>query len=247
MNQSGARREVPRARAARLAILFELTMPAFVAGAQPPEGPPVESDSTAVAEASECFRDAQAAYLASELSRALSGFLCAYERVPSPELEWNLARVYDRMGEAEEGIRYYRAYLAAGVASPKERKQAEQHIQALEELRARQLAVLAEPKPSRDALSAEARRFYDRAVKLYRRRQYESAMAAFSAALQMSGAPELHYNLAVAAERLQRFQEASDHYRAYLAAAADAADRETIEARIAALRSRQQPDAHGAR
>lgn len=245
MNESGARKAVPSARAARLAILLGLTSPNPVVGAQPPAASPSPApDTSPLAEATECFRDAHTAYVAGELARALSGFLCAYERAPSPELQWNLARVYDRMGEAEEGIRHYRAYLDAGGASPKERKQTEQRIQALEELKARQLAVLAEPKPSHDALSAEARRFYDRGVKLFSRGQYESAMAAFTAALQMSGAPELHYNLAVSAERLSRFSEASDHYRAYLAADANAADRATIEARIAALRSRKQASAH---
>jgi tetratricopeptide (TPR) repeat protein len=250
MNEPGASPQYLRARASRLTILlFALSLPSHATRAQPTADTPSAEDSPQLVEATACFRDAHAAYVAGDLARALSGFLCTYERAPSPELQWNLARVYDRMGEADEAIRHYRAYLAAADLSPKERKQTEQRIQAVEEMRARQLAVLTEPKPSHDALSAEARRFYDRGVKLFGRGQYQSAMAAFTAALHMSGAPELHYNLAVSAERLQRWQEASDHYRAYLAAAEDPADRETIEGRIAALRSRLQtgePTANGA-
>jgi hypothetical protein len=191
-----------------------------------------------MAEAMTCFRDGQAAYVAGDLAKALRGFLCAFERAPSLELHWNLARVYERMGEADEGIRHYRAYLDQNEVTPRERKRVEARMQALAQLRVRQRAVLTEPKPSRDVLSAEARRFYDRGVALFGRGQYQAAIAAFSAALQMSGAPELHYNLAVSAERLQRYREASDHYRAYLAASSDPADRPTIEARIAELRAR---------
>jgi hypothetical protein len=74
-------------------------------------------------------------------------------------------------------------------------------------------------------------------VKLYKTKQWVAAQAAFSAALQMSNAPELHFNLAVVAERMNRSQEAVDHYRAYLAARSDAKDQEKIEERITILQA----------
>lgn len=184
-----------------------------------------------------CFQAAQTAYVAGDLAKALEGFKCAYAAAPSPELDYNLARVYERMGDAEESTRHYRAYLAQAEVTPKELKRIQARLQSLQELRERQRPPLPATKPSAEALSAEARVFYDRGVKLYRAKQYESAMAAFNAALQMSSAPELHFNLAVVSERLNHAQEAVDHYRAYLAARGDARDRDQIESRIAELQS----------
>jgi tetratricopeptide (TPR) repeat protein len=201
------------------------------AAAKPAPAKSVEASS----EARECFRSAQAAYVAGDLSKALAGFQCAYQAAPSPELHFNLARVYERMGEAEESIEHYRAYLTASEVTPKERKQIEARMKALAELQQRQRAPIEQAKPTAEALSAEARVFYDRGVKLYRGQQYQAALAAFSAALQMSSAPELHFNLAVVSERLGRGQDAVNHYRAYLATRSDAEDREQVQARITAL------------
>jgi tetratricopeptide (TPR) repeat protein len=186
-------------------------------------------------EARACFQKAQAAYATGDLAGALAGFQCAYQAAPSPELHYNLARVYERMGEAEDSTRHYRAYLEQAETTPKEKKQIAARLQALQELRERQRPPLDFSKPTAEALGTEARAFYDRGVKLYRARQYQAALAAFSAALQMSNAPELHFNLGVVAERMNRPQEAIDHYRAYLTARSDAVDRERIEARIGEL------------
>jgi len=215
--------------------------PARDAPAPAPAQPVVRAKATA--EARTCFQRAQTAYVAGDLANALEGFLCAYRAAPSPELHFNLGRVYERMGEADEGIRHYQAYLDnsnTAQISPRERKQIEARLQGLRELRERQRAPLQEAKLTADALSAEARIFYDRGVKLYRSRDYSAALAAFSAALQMSSAPELHFNLAVVSERLNRTREAVDHYRAYLAARPRAADRELVVERIELLQTRTQ-------
>lgn len=207
--------------------------------ASPPEGGKVAESKPVSAsnEAKACFRNAQAAYVAGNLTAALEGFQCAYQAAPSPELHFNLARVYERMGEAEQGIQHYRAYLEASQPTPREKKQIEARVRALEALRERQRAAIEAAKPTAEDLSAEARVFYDRGVKLYRAQQYKAALAAFSAALQMSSAPELHYNLAVVSERLKKNGDAIDHYRAYLAARPDADDRQVVEQRIAELQS----------
>jgi tetratricopeptide (TPR) repeat protein len=189
------------------------------------------------AEAKACFQKAQGAYAAGDLATALRGFLCAFQAAPSPELHYNLARVYERMGEADESMRHYHAYLAQAQVTPQERKRIDARLQALQELRERQRPPLTPAQPSAEAMSAEARAFYERGVKLYRVKQWAAAQAAFNAALQMSNAPELHFNLAVVAERMNRPQEAVDHYRAYLAARDDAKDREKIEERITILQA----------
>jgi tetratricopeptide (TPR) repeat protein len=189
------------------------------------------------AEAKACFQKAQGAYATGDLATALRGFLCAFQAAPSPELHYNLARVYERMGEADESMRHYRAYLAQTQVTPREKKRIDARLQALQELRERQRPPLTPAQPSAEAMSAEARAFYERGVKLYKAKQWVAAQAAFSAALQMSSAPELHFNLAVVAERMNRSQEAVDHYRAYLAARSDAKDREKIEERITILQA----------
>jgi tetratricopeptide (TPR) repeat protein len=199
---------------------------------QPTAAPHSVSD-----EARACFQKAQAAYAIGDLTTALAGFQCAFKAAPSPELHYNLARVYERMGDADESTRHYRAYLAQTQVTPREKKRIEARLQALQELEERQRPPLEPTKPSAEAMSAEARSFYDRGVKLYRLKQYTAAQAAFSAALQMSNAPELHFNLAVVAERMNRMQEAVDHYRAYLASRGDAKDRDKIEERIAMLQT----------
>jgi tetratricopeptide (TPR) repeat protein len=198
---------------------------------QPPAPRPIS------AEAKACFQKAQGAYAAGDLATALRGFLCAFQAAPSPELHYNLARVYERMGEADESMRHYHAYLAQAQATPLEKKRIDARLQALQALRERQRPPLTPAQPSAEAMSAEARAFYERGVKLYRAKQYAAAQAAFNAALQMSNAPELHFNLAVVAERMSHPQEAVDHYRAYLAARSDAKDREKIEERITILQA----------
>jgi tetratricopeptide (TPR) repeat protein len=194
---------------------------------------PIPDDHAA---ARSCFNAAQEDYFAGRLAEARRGFECAYARLPSAELAWNLARVSERMGDVEQGVRYFRDYLGRAQVSARERKQIEARIQALLDLAARQ----AVPIKSADAtgeLSQDARKFFERGAKLYRSGHYKAAAAAFSAALQLSDAPELHYNLAVTAERLHQTTEACDHYRAYLAAAPDAPDRVAVVARIESLES----------
>jgi len=198
------------------------------AQAHPPE---------ASASARQCFERAQTDYHAGRLAEARRGFECAYVQLPSAELAWNLARVSERMGDVEEGMRYFQEYLTLAQPPQGERRRVETRIAALRKLGERQAVAL---KPSSDvgkAMSREARTFFARGTKLYKSRHYEAAAAAFVAALQLSPAPELHYNLGVTAERMQRFEDACDHYSAYLEAWPEAPDRARVQAHIAQLRS----------
>jgi tetratricopeptide (TPR) repeat protein len=188
--------------------------------------------------AQRCFERAQVAYFEGRLAEARRGFECAYKQLPSPEMAWNLARVNERMGEVEEGVRYFREYLATAKLSPRERRRVQARITALLDLGQRQRAsIKLNPEEQRRALSDEARAFFDRGTRLYSAGHYKAAAAAFTAALQLSDAPELHYNLAVAAERLGDVADALDHYRAYLEALPEAPDRVEVLARLDALRN----------
>jgi tetratricopeptide (TPR) repeat protein len=188
--------------------------------------------------AQQCFERAQAAYFAGRLAEARRGFECAYKQLPSAEMAWNLARVNERMGEVEAGVRYFREYLGTAKITPRERKRVQERIQALLELGQRQASTLKlNPEEQRQALGEEARAFFDRGTKLYAAGHYKAAAAAFTAALQLSDAPELHYNLAVTSERLGEAADALDHYRAYLDAFPEAPDRSEVMARLDALRN----------
>jgi tetratricopeptide (TPR) repeat protein len=189
------------------------------------------------ARARACFDAAQAAYLAGQLDEARRGFECAYAVLPSPELLWNLARVCERMGDVEAGVRYFREYLQSAQVSAKEKKGIEARIRGLFDLAARQSVHLNAGAEAHAALSGEARKFFQRGVKLYRAGQFEAAAAAFGQAWQLSNAPELHYNLAMTAQQLGHAQDAYDHYRAYLAALPEAPDRREVETRLADLRT----------
>jgi tetratricopeptide (TPR) repeat protein len=188
--------------------------------------------------AQHCFERAQVAYFEGRLAEARRDFECAFKHIPSPEMAWNLARVNERMGEVEDGVRYFREYLATAKITARERKRVQARIQALIELGQRQSATLKlDADEQRHALGEEARAFFERGTKLYASGHYKAAAAAFTAALQLSDAPELHYNLAVTSERLGEPADALDHYRAYLDALPEAPDRAQVLARLDALRS----------
>lgn len=201
-------------------------------------GSPAADPATQLAQ--QCFERAQIAYFEGRLAEARRGFECAYKQLPSSEMAWNLARVNERMGEVEAGVRYFREYLATAKISAREKKRVQERIQALLELGQRQSSTLKlNAEEQRQALGEEARAFFDRGTKLYAGGHYKAAAAAFTAALQLSDAPELHYNLAVTSERLGAIADALDHYRAYLDALPEAPDRAEVLARLDALRSDQ--------
>lgn len=216
--------------------------------AQPAPVSPADTanPADAAAAAKQCFERGEADYVAGHLAEARRNFECAYVAWPSAELTWNLARVSERMGDVEEGLRYFREYLKIAQPPRHERKLVETRIAALLKLGERQASML---KPSQDvgkAMSAEARTFFVRGSKLYRGGHYKAAAAAFTAALQLSAAPELHYNLGVAAERMEQLEDACDHYGAYLEAWPEAPDRARVQAHLAELKTQLAAGSPGA-
>ena len=83
--------------------------------------------------------------------------------------------------------------------------------------------------PTSDEVTAEARTFFERGVTMFRRRRYDAALTAFTAAYRFSPLPEVIYNLAVVSERTEHLQDAIDYYREYLRAMPTDPDRATIE------------------
>jgi tetratricopeptide (TPR) repeat protein len=194
--------------------------------------PPPDS---AIAQARVHFEQGRDAYRKGQLKQALEHLRSALALAPSPELEFDLGRVYDRMGEAERAIAHYSRYLDTAELAPAERARIAARIGELHALVARQRTQAKAPPPSSEALTAEARAFFVRGLKLFARKKYEAAIAAFEAARSFAPLPELTYNLALASERLGRTADAVDHYRAYLREVRDADDAERVRERIKEL------------
>ncbi|MDW8364087.1 MAG: tetratricopeptide repeat protein, partial [Myxococcales bacterium] len=190
-----------------------------------------------IARMRELFAQGVQAYEAGRLDEALRLMLEAQHNWRNPALAYNIARIYERMADAERAAYWFRAYLTHGQPTEAERADIERRIAALREIEARQREQLHAPPPSQDALTAEARAFFQRGIVLYQRRHYEAALEAFLAALRFAPLPELYYNLALVSERLGRRSDAIDYYREYLRVRPGASERAWVERRIEQLRA----------
>lgn len=196
-------------------------------------------DDAATARARDLFTRGVAAYEAGRLDEAADLLAQADAIVPSPALAYNLGRVNERMGRVEEAVRYYRRYLHDAAPEATERAAVEARIAALAELERRHRDAVMTLPPSTDEMTAEAQRFFERGVAMFRRRRYDAALAAFTAAYRFAPLPEVIYNLAVASERTEHFGDAVDYYREYLRARPDDPDRANIERTIRELGARR--------
>lgn len=210
--------------------LAALALTAVPAGAQ---------DPGAVARAEQLFTQGLAAYDAGRLDEAARLLREADAIVHTPELSFNLGRVYERMGEAREAIRWFERYLLEARPEGEARADVERRIAGMRELDRRMREQVVTAPPSSDEMTQEARVFFERGVAMFRRRRYDAALQAFTAAYNFARLPEVVYNLAVASERTGHLQDAIDYYREYLRARPDGPDRAHVERKIAELRERQ--------
>ena len=183
------------------------------------------------------FAEGTAAYQDGDFSVAAGKFEEAYRLTRSPELAFNVGRVYERMSEYDKAIRYFRIYLRSGEPSDSVKADVEERIEALRQAKIRQRDQVFTLPPSDDALVQEARIFFQRGVAMFRRRRYEAAMQAFTAAHRFAPLPEIFFNMAVTAERMGNLRDAMDYYREYLRLRPRAADRGHVEREIERLRN----------
>ena len=214
---------------ARLFIVLLLTLCA------PLRQPAAAQDRTA--EARTLFTEGAAAYAEGDFQRAAEKFVAAHRLAPSPALAFNAGRAYERMSAYDEAIRYFRMYLRR--AQPDERTRADitARVEALRQAKMRQRDQLFTLPPSDDALVAEARTFFQRGVAMFRRRHYEAAMQAFTAAHRFAPLPEIFFNMAVTAEKMGSLRDAMDYYREYLRLRPSAADRGHVERELERIRA----------
>lgn len=221
----------------RNAMLCGLLLLSGLAGLGTPTPVGAQSDD-ARETARNLFLEGQAAYDAGRYSEAAEKMLAAYEIVASPELAYNVGRVYERMSEYEQAIRYFGIFLRRGTPPAEERRDIQNRIVALQQAQRRQREQVFTAPPSNDELTREARTFFLRGVAMYRRGHFEAAMQAFTAALRFAPLAEVYFNTAVCAERLGSRSDAVDYYREYLRLRPDALDRGRVEAEIRRLRGR---------
>jgi len=87
------------------------------------------------AKAGKLFDQAEAAYQAGHFRDAIEHLLEAQRLAPDAVLHYNLARAYEGLGELDQALASYRAYIAADPSS-KDRGAVEARIKTLEELKA---------------------------------------------------------------------------------------------------------------
>jgi tetratricopeptide (TPR) repeat protein len=78
----------------------------------------------------------------------------------------------------------------------------------------------------------EARKQFEAGAEAYEAEQYERALECFQKAYDLSPRPVLLFNIAKTEDKLERKREARDHYKRFLAAVPDAANRTQVERRI---------------
>lgn len=85
---------------------------------------------------------------------------------------------------------------------------------------------------------AEARALFDAGAAAFDEGRFDEAHERFRRAHELSGRPELLYNIGAAADRGGHEQAAIEAYEAYVAALPDAENRSYVDARVAVLRAR---------
>ncbi len=95
----------------------------------------------------------------------------------------------------------------------------------------------AKPPPERVAADVRARELFQKGDTAYAEGRYEEALSAFQEAYDLSGRPQLLFNVSNALERLGRYAEAIDALEKYLASG-KAKDRDVVQKRLANLKKR---------
>ena len=97
--------------------------------------------------------------------------------------------------------------------------------------------VLAQGASSRDAKIAEAKKAFAAGTRAYADGEFETALDRFRRAYELTGSPDLLYNIATVSDRMRLDEEALEAYEGYLEARPDSADREHVASRIEVLRA----------
>ena len=93
------------------------------------------------------------------------------------------------------------------------------------------------PRPTtKKARIAEAKKAFLAATRAYTEGDFETSLAAFRKAHELTDSPDLLYNIATVADRMRHDDEALEAYEGYLEARPSSPDAEHVQGRIDALR-----------
>ena len=96
-------------------------------------------------------------YAAGKLPEAVREMLKAYELAPEPGLLYNIARIYQKMGERDLALHYFKKFVTLDGADPDRVQKALQHLEALKTVRVTPvLTVDQAPPPAPEAPSPAA-------------------------------------------------------------------------------------------
>lgn len=95
----------------------------------------------------------------------------------------------------------------------------------------------AQGSASREARIAQAKKAFAAGTRAYEHGDFETALARFRRAYQLTGSADLLYNIATVSDRMRRDEQALKAYEGYIAARPDSPDRDHVRGRIEALRA----------
>jgi tetratricopeptide (TPR) repeat protein len=95
----------------------------------------------------------------------------------------------------------------------------------------------AQPRGEKAATDQRARELFQKGDAAYAEGRYEEALASFQEAYELSGRPQLLFNISNALERLGRYAEAVEALEKYLASG-KARDRDVVQKRLASVKKR---------
>ncbi len=98
------------------------------------------------------------------------------------------------------------------------------------------VGVHAQSDQSRNAKIEAAKKSFAAGTESYANGDFENALASFRRAYELTGSPDLLYNIATVSDRLRRDEDALQAYEGYLKARPKSVDREHVESRIDVLR-----------
>jgi tetratricopeptide (TPR) repeat protein len=98
------------------------------------------------------------------------------------------------------------------------------------------VGVEAQGDSAREARIAQAKKAFAKGTRAYSAGDFETALTSFERAYQLTGSPDLLYNIATVSDRMRLDEEALEAYEGYLRARPKTADREHVESRIEVLR-----------
>lgn len=97
------------------------------------------------------------------------------------------------------------------------------------------VGVYAQSNAPKDARLAQAKKAFVAGTQAYGAGDFETALARFQRAYELTGSPDLLYNIATVSDRMRRDEEALEAYQGYIQARPRSADRDHVESRISVL------------